>query len=291
MKGSGMKGSDMAQASPLHEEHVLLGASFSVDGTGVERPVNYAAASADSARLKDGALLADMGGMTSLLVSGHGCGDFVGAAMAGRRLAVGETAFEAALVGDGTVASIPLMARTGTEEFALWDLTPRGETLFAWLSFVIGIGREGVRPYEGVAVEDVSERLVPLCLCGAAAQRVLSDYLRDEERLPEEGRVADVRLDGRIATLVASLRLSGETHCYLVMVPPTLARAVWRSLLSFGEVSPAPPSLMTAAIAGRLPWLAPASTLDRLELDAAFLARHGLVREGRDYIGARGLLD
>ena len=109
----------MAQASPLHEEHVLLGASFSVDGTGVERPVDYAAASADSARLKDGALLADMSGMTSLLVSGHGCGDFVGAAMAGRRLAVGETAFEAALVGDGTVASIPLMARTGTEELSL----------------------------------------------------------------------------------------------------------------------------------------------------------------------------
>ena len=180
----------------------------------------------------DGSALVDLSGTPTILLSGDGAQQFAEATLAGRRLGVGEAEFEASLLGDGSMASVPLASRTGQQEYVLWDLTPRGETLFAWLGFVQGIESGGFRPYGGVSVEEVGERLVPLLLWGNTATAVLSDYARGGEDVPAPGGVGNLMLDGRIESLVASPRLGDSSGA--ARLRPGHAE----ELLSFPSVSP-----------------------------------------------------
>lgn len=276
------------ERSPLYEEHLLLGGTFDGGEGRLLGPSSYPVGASGEPDIVGGSALVDLSGTPTVLLSGDGAQQFAEATLAGRRLAVGEADFEASLLGDGSLASVPLASRTGKQEYVLWDLTPRGETLFAWLGFVQGIESDGFRPYRSVNVEEVGERLVPLLLWGSTAKAVLSDYARGEEAVPAPGAVGNLMLDGRIESLVASPRL-GDEPAYLLLVPPAFARVMWRSLLSFPSVSP----LGTTGLAGRvnqaLPWMPSLDTTDALRLDASELLSHGLVREEGGFIGARGI--
>jgi glycine cleavage system aminomethyltransferase T len=274
------------ERSPLYEEHLLLGGTFDGgEGRRLLGPSSYPSGEPD---VVDGSALVDLSGTPTILLSGDGAQQFAEATLAGRRLGVGEAEFEASLLGDGSMASVPLASRTGQQEYVVWDLTPRGETLFAWLGFVQGIESGGFRPYGGVSVEEVGERLVPLLLWGSTATAVLSDYARGGEDVPAPGGVGNLMLDGRIESLVASPRL-GDEPAYLLLVPPAFARVMWRSLLSFPSVSPLGTTGLAARVDQALPWMPSLGVTDTLRLEAAELLSHGLVREEGGFIGARGI--
>lgn len=277
------------ERSPLYEEHLLLGGTFDGgEGRRLLGPSSYPIGSTGEPDPVDGSVLVDLSGTPTILISGDGSQQFAEATLAGSRLAVGETAFEASLLGDGSMASVPLASRTGRQEYVLWDLTPRGETLFAWLGFVKGIESDGFRPYGGVSLEEVGERLVPLLLWGSTATAVLSDYARGGEGVPTSGGVGNLMLDGRIESLVASPKL-GDEPAYLLLVPPAFARVMWRSLLSFPSVSPLGTTGLAARVEQALPWMPFLGTTDTLKLDASELLSQGLVREEGGFIGSRGI--
>ena len=289
--GAGGRGGGRAEgrAGVLWEEHLLLGAAFGEPAATDAAPVDSYPLEGELADLLAGAVLADLTGTAYLLVSGGSAPGLFRAAAAGRELAVGEAAFEAVLTGEGRLLSAPLALRSGDHEFVLVDPTARGAALAAWLGFLAGAERDGVAPFSDAAVEDASGMLVPLLLAGARSEAVLADYLRTAgERLPAEGAVAALYLDA-IPALVARVP-DASVPTWLVLVPAARARAVWRSLLSFTELTPVgTPAAATLFSDGR-PWAgALGSGEGPAEVSGAELASWGLVRDADDFVGARSL--
>ena len=274
--------------TPLHEEHLLLGASYeALEEWLLAAPRTYGDLAVELASIQEGCALCDLSGMTGVLISGEGAEGFVRASCAHGAQAVGECRFGAVVTGDGSVASIPLVARTGDAEYLLWDPTARGMGLLPWLSFLVGIEQDGFRPFADVSVEDVSSSLVPLLLWGPAATSILCDYVHAAEELPRPGEVRQVMLD-RIGCLVAAPRID-EQPSYLVLVPPQFARLLWRSFLSFPVVTPIGSSALAQTCSETLPWVRRMLDEARMEMTLSELLEHGLARPEGGFVGARAL--
>ena len=273
----------------LAPEHLLLGAQFLTDtGAPCQAVGAYATEEAPS-HIRKGALLADLTGTCYELVSGAASRALVEAACARPCLAVGELGFSACVEGDGSLAAVPLVMRTGDAEYVVVDPTVRGDVSRAWLGFLASVEQDGVAPCADAQLEDASGMLVPLLVMGAAAGHVLSDYLSGCDALPEPGRAANLRLD-KIGCIVAHLPLPGAAPAaYLVLVPPVSARVLWRSLLSFSEVAPAGLGTLRVALEEILPWGALSASHEHVRVGRSELAAWGLVRDTDDFVGARGL--
>ena len=270
----------------LHEEHVLLGASFEESAvTGGPLVLAYAGEK-NLDELLPGAVLSDLTGSAYLLVSGASSRALFSAAAAGRPLAVGGAAFEAVLTGEGRLLAVPLTLRSGDHEHVLLDPTPRGAALAAWMDFLSRMEQDGYAPYADASVEDASEMLVPLLLAGGRSRDVLSDYVRTAgEAPPREGEARALHLDA-IPALVARVPGPGP-ETWLLLVPAQRARVIWRSLLSFGEVSPVGARAARHLLADRRPWAGSLPAEGPVAVPRAELERWGVLREGSDFVGAR----
>ena len=279
----------------LHGEHVLLGATFEPGFDDLLAVCSYACEKDDAVFFegteKDGALLCDLTGCAYVLVSGDGAGALVGSALCGDELAVGSAAFEGVLTGDGSLISTPLAVRTGDREIVLVDPSGHGEALAGWLSFLSGAEQDGVCPFAGTLVEPASEMLVALLLAGPAAERVLADYVSSPARLPRPAEVLQAHLDAIPAVLVGIPGAGELPRGYLVLVPPARARALWRSLLSFGEISPVGHETLRRILCDTVPWGGFLAAAGPAHVSAGHLKRWHLLREGADFIGARGLVE
>lgn len=268
----------------LYEEHLLLGAEFEEGSSGVPRVACYAGESADDA----GAVLVDLTGCAYLLVGGTDAEDFCAAALAGSRCGVGTLAWEAALNGAGRLVSVPLLMRTGPTEHVVIDASRRSDALGAWLAFLSrASSEEGGAAFPDLTLENACDMLVPLLLAGPSATEVLSDYLSGDSRPPFAGEALQLRLDA-IPTLAARLPDALEPPAYLVLAPVAAARILWRSLLSFTEVSPIGHRRLRALLDRHLPWagaLVDASSPAR----RSTLADWGLVRGDDTFVGSRAL--
>lgn len=281
----------MSGESVLLPEHELLGAELiESPQSGVVVPASYL----DETPLDEaltGAALADLTGAAYVLVSGASAQALAECACAGRRLAVGECAFEAVLEGDGALTSAPLVLRTGDNEYALLDISQRGTTATTWLGFLAQVGQPGRPAFPQTSVEDASPLLVPLLLWGAEAHAVLGDYLAGGDVLPGEGELRNLTLDGHILTLCARLPLAHGEGAYLVLVPPTSVRVLWRSLLSFASVSPVGRIALAEGLSSALPWWDLLSQEGVVRVPRIDLERWGLVRADGGFVGIRGLDD
>lgn len=278
--------SEISEA-PLYDEHLLLGGAFLDEDAWLALPHHYGSLAEERAAFGNGCALCDLSGMTNMLVSGEGADAFVATACANQPLTIGECSFGAVVTGDGSLASIPFVARTGNNEYFICDASARGMTLHPWLSFLVDIEQEGFRPFGSVTVEDASDALVPLLLWGPQATAVLGDYVPTLEHLPEPGQVASVRLD-KIGCLIAHAPQVDEP-CYLLLVPPAAARVLWRSLLSFVTVSPVGASPLASQMRSTFPWMEAALSAERLEFALQELLAWELARPEGGYVGARAL--
>ena len=271
------------QASPLYAEHLLLGATFGENG--VVR--HYGSKSPCPEKVPEGEVfLADVSGVTTLLMANEASRPFAEAAFAGKRLGVGSCEFEAVLTGVGSVVSVPLLARTGKREYVAFDFSPRAEALDAWLGFLKGAERDGYAPYASLELENATGTHVVLALWGPGAQAVLGDYV-SQEPLPQPGTIVSCHLD-RIPCVVLAPRLDG-TDCYLVLVPPQASVALWRSLLSFSEVSPHGTDEFMGMLGRGFSLFNTLKSEDAIQMPPAELIEHGVVREGAGFVGSQKL--
>lgn len=267
---------------PLYAEHLMLGASFA-NGTKVLR---YQSEPLSVPDLSSATYLCDLTHASLVLIGGQDATPLAQSAFAGDKLEVGECQFEPALTGDGGVASIPLLMRTGNTEYVAMDVSPRADVLMAWLSFLSSISQEGYEPFGHAEVQDVTQSHALLLLAGKDATTVLEDYVQGRP-LPSEGRVASCALD-RIPAIVVRLP-HVEQPCYVVMVPPHHAVALWRSFLSFVKVTPVGTSAAWSLLAQHAPWMDWLLSTDALRTSAQELEAHRLLRGERDFVGARAL--
>lgn len=235
------------------------------------------------------ALLADLTGCTYLLVSGANAPAFSELALAGDALGVGDARFEAVLTGDGALLGAPLAIRTGDHETVVIDSTRVHESVGAWVEYLAQArDARGIEAFPEVEVEDASEMLVPLLLLGELAREVLLDYLHNGDELPEPGTTRQLRLDA-ITCVVTSLDLPQETPAFLLLVPPGSARILWRSLLSFTEVTPVGHRALSSLLSRILPWGSVLDGSGPARVSREQLEDWGIVREGADFVGGRGL--
>lgn len=277
----------------LYQEHLVLGASFGrAEDTGIVYPTSYAGEGSLDHAL-EGAAIADLTGATYRLIAGAHPQELCEAAFCARKLLVGQCSFEPALTGDGAITSVPLLMRTGTHEYVLLDPTRRGPVVAGWLTFLSQVSSNGNAPYEGTSVEEASGMLVPLLIMGARSNELLAGYLPQAgHAIPARGTVKSVTLDGHIPALVVNAPLadSGKGTSYVLLVPPTVARVVWRSLLSFTWVEPLGRSAVVDGWS-RQPWSQALDSTDVVELSEQGLRAWGLLRRGNDFVGARGILE
>ena len=221
--------------SILHTELEYLGAQFSISTEGFNLAQSFYGEKPFEEALKDCALV-DLSGIGYTLVSGAVAQNFVEAVFAGKQLEVGETSFECALTGDGSLSSIGLLARSGQNEYVVLDASERSLVLEEWLSIIASVEQNGVAPYAEVSIEDATPLLTPLLLAGKKAKKVLMDYL-GKQQLPEDSKLCNLMLDQTIPALVANVSTK-KVPAYLVMVPPVHTVILFRSLLSFEMVHP-----------------------------------------------------
>ena len=271
--------------SILHTELEYLGAQFSTSTEGFNLAQSFYGEKPLEEALKDCALV-DLSGISYTLVSGAVAQNFVEAVFAGKQLEVGETSFECALTGDGSLSSIALLARSGQNEYVVLDASERSLVLEEWLSIIASVEQNDVAPYAKVSLEDATPLLTPLLLAGKKAKKVLMDYL-DEQRLPEDSKMCNLMLDQTIPALVANISTK-KVPAYLVMVPPVHTVILFRSLLSFEMVHPLGHKQLIEGIKSYLPWFSELAANTKVVLAKDKLEGWGLLRASADFIGARG---
>ena len=271
--------------SILHTELEYLGAQFSTSTEGFNLAQSFYGEKPLEEALKDCALT-DLSGIGYTLVSGTSAQSFVEAVFAGKQLEVGETSFECALTGDGSLSSISLLARSGQNEYVVLDASKRSLVLDEWLSIIASVEQNGVAPYAEVSLEDATPLLTPLLLAGKKAKKVLMDYL-GEQKLPEDSKLCNLMLDQTIPALVANVSTK-KVPAYLVMVPPVHTVILFRSLLSFEMVHPLGHKQLIEGLKTHLPWFSELATNTKVVLAKDKLEGWGLLRTSADFIGARG---
>lgn len=271
--------------SILHTELEYLGAQFSTSTEGFNLAQSFYGEKPLEEALKDCALI-DLSGIGYTLVSGTSAQNFVEAVFAGKQLEVGETSFECALTGDGSLSSIGLLARSGQNEYVVLDASERSLVLDEWLSIIASVEQNGVAPYAEVSLEDATPLLTPLLLTGKKAKKVLVDYLR-EQKLPEDSKLCNLMLDQTIPALVANVSTK-KVPAYLVMVPPVHTVILFRSLLSFETVHPLGHKQLIEGLKTYLPWFSELASNTKVVVAKDKLEGWGLLRTSDDFIGARG---
>jgi len=271
--------------SILHTELEYLGAQFSTLTEGFNLAQSFYGEKPLEEALKDCALI-DLSGIGYTLVSGTSAQNFVEAVFAGKQLEVGETSFECALTGDGSLSSIGLLARSGQNEYVVLDASERSLVLDEWLSIIASVEQNGVAPYAEVSLEDATPLLTPLLLAGKKAKKVLMDYL-GEQRLPEDSKLCNLMLDQTIPALVANVSTK-KVPAYLVMVPPVHTVILFRSLLSFETVHPLGHKQLVEGLKTYLPWFSELASNTKVVVAKDKLEGWGLLRASDDFIGARG---
>ena len=271
--------------SILHTELEYLGAQFSTSTEGFNLAQSFYGEKPLEEALKDCALV-DLSGISYALVSGAVAQNFVEAVFAGKQLEVGETSFECALTGDGSLSSIGLLARSGQNEYVVLDASERSLVLEERLSIIASVEQNGVAPYAEVSLDDATPLLTPLLLAGKKAKKVLMDYL-GEQQLPEDSKLCNLMLDQTIPALIANVSTK-KVPAYLAMVPPVHTVILFRSLLSFEMVHPLGHKQLIEGLTTYLPWFSELATNTKVVVAKDKLEGWGLLRTSADFIGARG---
>ena len=266
--------------SILHSELEYLGAQFSSSTEGFNFAESFFGEKPFETAVQDCALV-DLSGMSYTLVSGATGKNFVETVFAGKKLEVGEVSFECALTGDGSLASIGLLARSGQNEYVVVDASERSLILEEWFAVIASVEQNGVAPYAEVALEDATPLLTPLLLAGKKAKKVLLDYLGEQE-LPQDSSLCNLLLDQSIPALVANVSSK--------KIPAVHTVILFRSLLSFEVVHPLGRKQLLEALKMYLPWFSELVSHTKVVIAKDKLEGWGLLRDSYDFIGARGEL-
>lgn len=273
----------------LYDEHVVLGANFTLDEGGTEHVASYPQQSPDTVESKNLAdqecCIADMSGVFYRVISGVDAQAYISMLSATDHAGIGDTRLSCVLSGDGSVISYPFIAHSGDNEYVILDTSSRAQTLGMWMDFVQHIKQDTYEPFAHVRIETYDEKLVPIALYGSAADQLLLDYIDHDNAVFENGSVCAISLDGHITCLC----LHPSQSWYLLFVPARYARLMWRSFLSFAYVEPQPYQHACTRLCLSLPEELNVNSNDKLTLSYRVLNNYNLVRSDMSYIGAREL--
>jgi aminomethyltransferase len=214
------------RATPLHAEHVALGARM-VPFAGYEMPIHYPAGiTAEHHAVRRAAGLFDVSHMGEIVVRGERALEFVQHVTTNDAagLVDGQAQYSTMVDGEGKLLDDLIVYRFPDR----WMLVVNGANHardLAWL-------RRWTEGFE-VALEDRTEEIALLALQGPAAQRILSRLTGSDLDAIRYYRFEEGRLDGVPATL-SRTGYTGEDG-FELYVPAGEAAPLWRRLLEEGS--------------------------------------------------------
>ena len=214
----------------LKPEHEILGAHLNNELACV---CDYGDPEYEIKALQTGQAVVDLHSYRMLFVEGESAEFFMQCACATQMLFVGQNAFTAVFDSDGRLLGCPLIMRTGDKEFLLFDKGVQFENILDWFVALSAAKQQDKPLFDEVYVSEKTGALYPLVLCGPGSKEILNDYLADKQALKFPGMTEALQLD-KIDAIASRLPL--EYQVYLLLVPPTLARTLFRSFLSFKQL-------------------------------------------------------
>jgi aminomethyltransferase len=202
--------------SPLHDEHVALGARMTSFG-GFEMPLSYPAGTlAEHLACRRGAALFDVSHLGQVRLAGPGSFDTLQSQLTNdlRRIAPGRAQYQHLLDEDGSVLDDLIVWWVGDDAF---EVVPNASNTSRVLAAIGGV--------------DVTSSRALLAVQGPRARQVLAATLPDAASVPRFA-VAATRSDGA-DLLVAGTGYTGEDGVEIA-VPAGHAARLWKALLDAG---------------------------------------------------------
>jgi aminomethyltransferase len=241
--------------SPLHDEHVALGASLTSFG-GWQMPLRYTSDLAEHRAVREAAGLFDLSHMGEIEVTGPAAAAALDHALVGdlSALAPGRARYTMLCQEDGAVLDDLVVYRLAAERFLVVANAGNAELVARELA-ARAAGHEATVTDRGSATalvavqgpraEEVVARLVRHAADVAAGQ---DDDVRTVRGLSyyAAATVALAAEDGPVDALVARTGYTGEDG-FELFVPADRARALWRAVLAAGE----PHGLVPAGLSAR----------------------------------------
>lgn len=234
----------MTRLSPLHDEHVALGAALT-DFAGWQMPLRYGSDVAEHTAVRTAAGLFDLSHMGELELSGPGAGDALDRALVGNlsALAVGRARYTMICAPDGGVLDDLVVYRLEDERYLVVANASN-------VAVVRDALTERLAGRPDATLEDRSEQTALIAVQGPLAEQVVVGLVPDaaEAQAVRELRYyAAVRATVQgIDALVARTGYTGEDG-FELFVPADEAPALWRAVLAAG----APLGLVPAGLSAR----------------------------------------
>ncbi|WP_336708104.1 glycine cleavage system aminomethyltransferase GcvT [Oerskovia sp. USHLN155] len=228
--------------SPLHDEHVALGASLTSFG-GWQMPLRYTSDLAEHRAVREAAGLFDLSHMGEIEVSGPQAAAALDRALVGNltAVAVGRARYTMMCAEDGSVLDDLVVYRLGEERFLV--VANAGNAPL--------VTDELVRRCEGIdaTVTDQAVDTALVAVQGPRAEEIVGSLVApDDVQVVKDLKYyasVELRVAG-IAALVARTGYTGEDG-FELFVPAAQARELWQKVLAAGE----PLGLVPAGLSAR----------------------------------------
>ncbi len=228
--------------SPLHQEHVALGATLT-EFAGWEMPVRYAGDVAEHQAVRTTAGLFDISHMGEIVLRGPDAAAALDYAVVSgmARLAIGRAKYSMLCTPDGGIIDDLIVYRRDWDHFIIVANASNVDTVTEQLS-------DRCEPFD-VAVENITHEVSLQAIQGPKAVDIVTEMCElgaDDVRALKNYAWCTVLLSGDIHAMVARTGYTGEDGFELFVVPDD-AVEVWRLALATGT----PHGLMPCGLSAR----------------------------------------
>jgi len=221
--------SDELKRTALYAEHVALGARM-VPFAGWEMPVQYAGIIEEHNAVRRAAGVFDIGHMAEFRVFGFAAFDYLQRLFTNdlsKISELGRAQYTLMLDEDGYIIDDLIVYHSGDLEYLIIANASNHEVDFAWLS---------THAPDEIELVDESERTSLIALQGPEALSIVRELAAQGWEAPSRFTLCEALLD-TIPALVARTGYTGEDGVE-ILTSTSSAPQLWRSILSFGQVSP-----------------------------------------------------
>ncbi|MGI6216492.1 MAG: hypothetical protein ACOYIK_02650 [Coriobacteriales bacterium] len=287
------------KATPLHPEHVKLGARFGLFGN-AEIVHDYGVETDEPTPL-DHPLMTDLSFQGSIRVSGADSSRFMQAMMTAdiSVLEIGRSCYSLVLTSDAEIIDLVKVVRTGDDEYMVITDAPVTDEVMEWLENNSGVAINGERVFGEVVVENQSGQLGTICLMGPRNVDMLeelagfiSDATVDDPNKGKSDMAKSIRQGLYVGSDISDIPMmivSDEPveDSILVYSSRMATVAIWRGLLGFPDLQVVGFDQYVALRKRNSLWLDAVESGKYVKPADAGLTH--LVRDGGGFVGANHL--